>query len=78
MNWRDELLLIKKNQTTNITKIQADEILSELKISASKGFGGKVFGFNINPAVGEILNKQGLIYKTFTDGEFEESSVWFI
>jgi hypothetical protein len=72
MNWKNKLLAIKLNNS----KYSAEYIFKELTKSIKKGYNGKVFDFYISDDVGRILKSEGLEYKTYTDGEFSESSVW--
>lgn len=73
---RDRLLAIKNEFESNDFQKQYDKVIIKLEESIKQGYQGMVYGFYIPPQVGLLLNKQGIQYKTFTDGVFEESDVW--
>jgi hypothetical protein len=57
-------------------KLKLKLISKELEESIKEGFHGKVFGFYISPTLGTLLTNEVLGWTTFSDGEFEESSIW--
>lgn len=61
----------------NIVKEQALKIVEFLKDKLNKGFEGGYYNKMIYPTLGEELNKLGISYSQYTDGEFEEVKVWY-
>ena len=76
MNLNSKLKQLKHDTELNRAVAQVEEITKEMVKSVKQGYQGKVFGFYISPLLGTLLTKEGLCWKTFTDGEFEESSIW--
>ncbi len=70
-----ELDRLKQLQRDNIITI-AKPFIDKLEKAILDGYEGCVIGNYIGPILGEYLTSQGIKYKTFTDGEFEESSIW--
>lgn len=57
-------------------KIGAEPIIKGLEDAIKNGYEGFVYGYFIPPSLGAFLNNQGIKYKTYSDGEFEQSEVW--
>ena len=76
MNLNKELQILKNNTENVKVQQQFNEIKTKLEQSVKEGYVGAVFGFHISTLLGETLTKEGLNWTTFTDGEFEESSIW--
>ena len=76
MTLNTKLKEIKRAQELLIAEKELKVIYRELSSSIKEGYSGKTFGFHISPTLGELLTNEGFGWKTFSDGEFEESSVW--
>lgn len=61
----------------NIVKEQAQKVVEFLKDKLNKGFEGGYYNRMISPTLGKELNKLGISYSQYTDGEFEEVKVWY-
>lgn len=76
MSLSTKLKEMKRAQELLIAEKELKVIYGELVSSIKQGYSGKTFGFHISPTLGELLTKEGFGWTTFTDGEFEESSIW--
>ena len=70
-----ELDRLKHLQKSSIIKI-ASPLIKRLEEAIKDGYQGCVIGQYIGPPLGDYLTSQGIKWKTFSDGEFEESSIW--
>jgi len=78
MDLNTKLKDVKREYELLKAETQLKQIYGELAASIKQGYTGKTFGFHISPTLGELLTNEGFGWETFTDGEFEESSVWLI
>jgi nitric oxide synthase oxygenase domain/subunit len=76
MKERDRLIKLGEDIENKKALEIYKEILYHLEKAISQGYKGTYWGFYIPPNVGKLLEEQGLKYKTYTDGEFEESQIW--
>jgi len=74
---RADLLREKRLELENLTtKTAVDKLLEEVEESFLAGYTGKTFGSYITPKMGMLITEAGFQYRTFSDGDFEESSIW--
>ena len=59
-----------------VLEFQLEKVMLALESAVSKGYKGCYYGYWISPELGAMLEKEDIKYKTFTDGEFEESKIW--
>lgn len=54
-----------------------EKIVIFLEGCLKQGFEGGHWGYYIPKPLGDLLNKNGISFTTYTDGEFEQSKVWY-
>jgi len=54
-----------------------ERIVTFLEDCLRKGFEGGYWGYYIPKPLGDLLNKNSISFTTYTDGEFEQSKIWY-